>query len=639
MKQRFTFNRAGGLEGVDFHALGFRCGLEIHHQIKTDKKLFCRCPAGKYSDEYQSEVLRHMRPTLSELGEYDGTALMEFKTKKDIIYRLNKESVCTYEMDDTPPFPINREALDIALEIALLLNCKIVGEIHIIRKQYLDGSIPTGFQRTTIVGVDGWIPYKDRKIRIVQLALEEDACREVSDVGHRITFLTDRLSMPLIEVVTAPDMRDPLEAAEVGGVLGALLRLTGKVRRGAGSARQDVNVSVEGGDRVEIKGVPRLSYIPRLTGFEALRQKHLLELRDETARRGIKTEADVRYEVKDITAEAEEIESPVLKENFGPNSKVKGVMLKNLKGVFAFKLNPGWNFASEAAARVRVIACLDRMPNIAHTDPDDAMSLSDRDREKVLGLFEAGSKDVIALSWGLPQDVDTAMNEIIIRCQEILKGVINETRQYRPFGVSDFERILPGPDRMYPDTDSPPTSVTDEMIEKVSAGLPQTPWVKTERFTNLGVPEETAWNLVHSKYLEPFEKAAERYPQSAKTMARLTVQDIPHIARLNSSGFSAEEIEQFLELVGKKKLSKEVGIELLKMGSEDGNWEEAFSSLESAGASDEEIDQAAQDVIDSLNGDIGSVDKIIGIVKNRMDKPLSGLRIKSRIERMLARTG
>ena len=160
-----------------YKELGLRCGLEIHQQLLTEKKLFCRCHAVLHRDEPSAVILRHMRPTLSELGEYDGTALMEFKTKKNVIYQLYNDTVCTYEMDDTPPFHLNHQALDIALEIALLLNYSIVDEIHISRKQYLDGSIPTGFQRTGIVGVEGWIPYKNRKIRLIQLGLEEDACQ------------------------------------------------------------------------------------------------------------------------------------------------------------------------------------------------------------------------------------------------------------------------------------------------------------------------------------------------------------------------------------------------------------------------------------------------------------------------------
>ncbi len=168
-----------------YSRLGFKCGLEVHQQLKTEKKLFCRCPAGIYQkeNEFDAEVIRHMRPTLSELGEYDGTALMEFKTRKNIIYRIKNETTCTYDIDDTPPFLLNRQALDIALEIALLLKTKLVGELHITRKQYLDGSIPTGFQRTAIVGIDGDIPLKHKKVGILQLSIEEDACREVSGCG------------------------------------------------------------------------------------------------------------------------------------------------------------------------------------------------------------------------------------------------------------------------------------------------------------------------------------------------------------------------------------------------------------------------------------------------------------------------
>ena len=136
------------------------------------------------------------------MGVYDGCALMEFKTKKEIVYQLNKASVCTYEMDDTPPFPINDQALDISIELALLCGCSIVDEFHIARKQYLDGSIPTGFQRTGIVGINGGIPFEGSKIGISHFSIEEDSCREVSDSGHFIHFRTDRLGMPLIEVVT-----------------------------------------------------------------------------------------------------------------------------------------------------------------------------------------------------------------------------------------------------------------------------------------------------------------------------------------------------------------------------------------------------------------------------------------------------
>ena len=221
----FIFKSFEEMTPEDYEKIGFKSGLEVHQQLLTDKKLFCHCPAGKYQSSYHAEILRHMRPTLSELGEYDGTALMEFKTKKDIIYRIHYDTVCTYEMDDTPPFLINDQALDIAIEVGMLFNGFVVDELHIARKQYLDGSIPTGFQRTAITCVGGQIPYKDRVINLIQMSIEEDSCREISDIGHKRVYITDRLGMPLIETVTHPEMKTPQEVAEVNNILRRLVQI------------------------------------------------------------------------------------------------------------------------------------------------------------------------------------------------------------------------------------------------------------------------------------------------------------------------------------------------------------------------------------------------------------------------------
>src|SRR5512136_1654293 len=288
------------LERLDYEAVGLISGLEVHQQLLTTHKLFCRCPAGRYTETHDGEVLRHMRPTLSELGEYDGTALMEFKTKKNIIYLLHKSNVCTYEMDDTPPFLMNQEALDVAVEQCLMLGCDIVDEVHVARKQYLDGSIPTGFQRTAIVGVNGRLPFRGRTLSITQVSVEEDSCREVSDRGHLIVWRTDRLGMPLIETVTGPDLRTPEEVEEAILLMGRVCRSTRHVRTGLGASRQDVNVSVRGGRRVEIKGVPQAWWARKLVHGEAVRQVNLLRLRDELGRRGFARPESIQADSADV---------------------------------------------------------------------------------------------------------------------------------------------------------------------------------------------------------------------------------------------------------------------------------------------------------------------------------------------------
>ncbi|MBM4399686.1 MAG: Glu-tRNA(Gln) amidotransferase subunit GatE, partial [Candidatus Cloacimonetes bacterium] len=427
-----------------YKALGFKCGLEVHQQLDTQKKLFCRCPTGIYHnfDNYDAEIVRHMRPTLSELGEYDGTALMEFKTKKKIVYRIKNDSACTYEVDDTPPFLFNPEALSHAMQIALLLKMNIVGELHITRKQYLDGSIPTGFQRTTILGIEGEIPISNKKIRIIQFSIEEDSCREVSDIRHTRIYYTDRLGMPLIETVTYPDMLTPQEAAEAGQYIRLLARSSGKVRIGIGAGRQDVNVSVTGGTRVEIKGVAHISWIPKLTHNEAFRQKALLDIKAEL-KTLIPNQKDWTTTWK-ILHPSDWKHIPILKQAEKDNWKIMAVNLPGFRNILSFFTQPGRCFANEISDRLKVIACLEK-PNMYHSEELNP-TLEDKDWDKVRSILKAGDNDAQILLWTPEEDMQTAVETITERCQLAFKGVPNETRKSRANGTTLFERVLPGPD-------------------------------------------------------------------------------------------------------------------------------------------------------------------------------------------------
>ncbi len=506
----------------DYKTVGFKSGLEIHQQLLTEKKLFCRCPAGIYSNNYDAEILRHMRPTLSEMGVYDGTALMEFKTKKEIIYRINRNTVCTYEMDDTPPFLINDEALDIALGIGMLYNCNIVDELHIARKQYLDGSIPTGFQRTAIYALDGWIPYKDRKVKIVQMSIEEDSCREVLDVGHERYYRTDRLGMPLIETVTEPAMRTPYEAAEVGHLCSNLVRSTHKVRRGIGAARQDVNVSVTGGTRVEIKGVPRIPMIPLLTYNEAMRQWNLLRLREELKSRGI-TKESFKAESYDITNLLKKVSYVPLINAILSNFKIKCVVLKGFNGLLHWQTQTNTYFSKEISDRVRVIACLTTIPNIIHSD-SKGDTIASSEWQKVYKAVNADNDDTIVIVWGSEEDTATAVKEIIIRAHEATIGIPSETRQALSDGTNGFERILPGADRMYPDTDLPPKKITNEKLSEIKKWIPEQFWNRQKWYKELGIPEDTIEELSISKYAELFKKAVKDWKVNPTTAAVVLIQ-------------------------------------------------------------------------------------------------------------------
>lgn len=487
---------------ADYDRIGFMSGLEVHQQLLTKKKLFCRCPAGIYHDDenFDAEVIRHMRPTLSELGEYDGTALMEFKTRKNIIYRINNENACTYEVDDTPPFLIDEEALEIALEITILSKFNVVGEVHITRKQYLDGSIPTGFQRTAILGVEGEIQLRNKKVRLIQLSIEEDSCREISDIGHWRIYKTDRLGMPLIETVTYPDMVNPDEVMEACDYIRFLNRSTGKVRTGNGAGRQDVNVSCRGGTRVEIKGVAHTKWIPELTHNECFRQWSLLLIKDELLKR-VENPKNWKISSAELDYDAFEISNQDILDAKQKGEKLYAVNLPHFKGILSHFTQPEKMFADEISERLKVIACIEK-PHMVHTETFNP-TISDKDIEIIrLKLESDVDKDAIIVFWGSEDDIQTALETIEERCQMAFEGVPNETRKSFEDGTTIFERVLPGADRMYPDTDSKPIPLAEEYIQKLSQNIPKDISERINQMIDWGIPEDT-YTYILSKNLYP----------------------------------------------------------------------------------------------------------------------------------------
>jgi glutamyl-tRNA(Gln) amidotransferase subunit E len=524
----FPWRALADMTPRDYEILGFMCGLEVHQQLATRGKLFCRCPAGVRTTRVDAEVLRHMRPTLSELGEYDGTALMEFRTRKEIVYLLDRRTVCTYEIDDTPPFPIDPEAIRFALEVATLYGLDRVSELQVMRKQYLDGSIPTGFQRTAMVALAGVLPFpeselgSDRMLRIRQLTLEEDSCREVSDEGHRIVFRTDRLGMPLTETVTEPDLLTPRDVAAGGRLLARVARASGRVRRGPGAARQDVNVSIAGSRRVEIKGVSRHDVLPRLVHVEAFRHLELLRIRAELLRRGVTAEllalpvldppweSPLCIDARSLVCDADAAPLGQARER---GDMVAAVRLPGFAGILAHRTQlvdkVERRFDHEIAERLRVIACLTARPFMAHSD--DPVGLVRTATWQALRLaLRAGSEDAIVLVWGPAQDVATAVEDIVGRCREALVGVPSETRQSHPDGTTGFERILPGPERMYPDTDTPPWPVPDAWLQEIDATRPERPQDREQRWVVAGLSGRAARVLIDRELATLYDALAPR---------------------------------------------------------------------------------------------------------------------------------
>ncbi len=539
----------------DYKRIGFKSGLEVHQQLKTSSKLFCRCPAGIYHDneDYDAEVIRHMRPTLSELGEYDGTALMEFKTRKNITYRLNNQTACTYEVDDTPPFPIDPEALEYALEISLLSKLNIVGEVHITRKQYLDGSIPTGFQRTAILGVEGEIQLKHKKVRLIQLSIEEDSCREISDIGHDRIYKTDRLGMPLIETVTHPDMETPDELAEAAEYIRFLNRSTGKVRTGMGAGREDVNVSCAGGSRVEIKGVAHNKWIPELSHNEAFRQWALLNIRKLISDRGLKKNI-WKISYQEIELSHPELLTPLLREKIDQGLQVMGINLPKLQGILSHFTQPGHPFADELIHRLKVIACIER-PNMTHSEAFEPV-LSQPELGRIAKWLGAEKSDAQIILWGPADDIPTALETIEERLLMAFEGVPEETRKSFVDGTTIFERVLPGSDRMYPDTDSAPIPLTVEYIDTLNQNLPMDIADRYNQLRNWAVPEDT-WKYLLSKNMLPLiERISDNFGFTHKSIGSFLGQTFKSIEGNQElhKNFTYEKIYELFRYISEQKL-------------------------------------------------------------------------------------
>jgi len=639
----FNFKPFEEMTEADYAEIGFKCGLEIHQQLLTKRKLFCRCPAGKYSTEVDAEMLRHMRPTLSELGEYDGTALMEFKTKKEIIYLLNKQSVCTYEMDDAPPFEIDPQAVDIALEVALLLDLNLVSELHIARKQYLDGSIPAGFQRTTLLGVDGEIEVMGKKVGIIQLGLEEDSCREVSDIGHRITFRTDRLGMPLIETVTYPVLYTPQMAAEAANVIRQLVRATGKVRVGRGAARQDVNVSVTGGTRIEIKGVPSIKHIPHLVYNEAMRQYNLLKISEILKSRGLDSET--------FETNASGVTNILYKTTYVPvahaieNGGVVGaVKLKGFAGIMAHQTQEHTYFAQEISDRVKVIACLMDHPNILHSD-STSTGISRGQWNRIRKRLRANlSEDAIVLVWGEQADVRTAIEEIVIRAKDAIDGVPPETRQALRDGTNGFERILPGADRMYPDTDMPPLSIEDDKIDQISQHLPEKPWERHSRLLKYELNEQMIALLIRSSWWSLFDGLIKRCDCNPTELANLITRDFRYFKRksFNIERINEDTLSLLYTMVEQKRILKEVVPYILHdlVSDEKGNVDKIIDHYSKKQGDEKVLEEMIEEATtlqhELLHSEKSSrMNYLMGFVMRRMRGSYPATLVKARLEEVV----
>jgi len=456
--------------------------------------------------------------------------------------------------------------------------------------------------------------------------------------------VTDRLSIPLVEVVTYPDILTPIEAGEVANLIGRLMRATGKVRRGLGSVRQDVNVSIDGGTRVELKGVPKLQYIAKAVANEARRQKALLDIRDKLRLRGI-TKGTFQSEYKDVTSVLKNSKCKQFKEVVKNKGKIYGIILRVFAGILDNPTQPGKTFGDEIAGRVRVIACQDVMPNIVYSNHFQEFDLSSKEINRLELLFNAKSTDVIILVWGDEADVKTAVEEIKIRAVDATIGVPSETRQVFPDGTNDFERILPGPNRMYPDTDSPPTLILEETLKNIRKVLPERIWDCEKRLGKLGLTEPLIKSLSISRNLKVFNEIVEKLDVNPMLVAVTLEEKLKWLRRngKNVDLISDESLYQLFEMLSKNKFSKEALPTILEFlaRNPDKTVKNAIAELDIKPMSVVELQNVVDEVLARYSNPkkVGRPFKVImgevmKVTRNRID----GKSVKEVVEDKLAKT-
>ncbi len=547
---------------VDYAKVGLLVGLECHQQLATREKLFCSCSPQLFRDDPEVMFLRGLRPTQSELGQVDPAAFFEFQKGIRIVYEANNETSCLVEMDEEPPHQLNSEALEIALTVALMMNAKPVDEVHVMRKIVIDGSNTTGFQRTCVVALNGMIEVEGKEIPIQHISLEEDAARKMKEEGSLIYYRIDRLGIPLIEVTTGPVINSPQEAERVALTIGQILRATGRARRGIGTIRQDLNVSIRDGGLIEIKGVQDLELVSKVIEYEVQRQLNLLKVRDELKKRRLK-EGDVKEDFFDVTSIFSQTGCRVIEKAVNQSKLVLAVKLPKFAGLLRRELAPGMRLGKEMADMARFWG---RVGGIFHTDELPNYGVTVDEVEQLRRFMKTDEDDCIVFVADVKENAVDALKAVIERAMEALKGVPEETRAPNPDGTTRYMRPRPGAARMYPETDVPPTQVEKRYLQRLRSRLPELPREKTVRLmTQYGVNEKLARQLLYSEHVDLFESIAAKTSVSPTVIAVALTETLKALRRdgVRVDKLSNKQITDVFELVNSGKTAKEAVPEVL----------------------------------------------------------------------------
>ncbi len=609
------------MEKFSIKDLGVKVGLEIHQQLATNKKLFCNCTPTE-SDDYSIKFQRKLRASKSELGEFDPAALFESTKSKTIMYYANEESSCLVEQDEEPPHELDKDAKRIALIISASLKSNIFSEIYPMRKTVIDGSNTTGFQRTMLISQGGFYNVGKKKIGIQSICLEEDAAKILGEEGNIRKFGLERLGVPLVEIATEPFEVDLSEIKKIALSLGRILRSTKKVKRGLGSIRQDVNVSIKDGKGVviEVKGVQQLDQLEKIVEYEAKRQHGLLKISKKIKENNWSWD---NQDKKDITELFTKCKSKIVQNAIQKNQKIIAVSFKNMAGIFGYSPYDGIRLGKEVAELVRFFG----IGGVFHSDELPNYGIEESDLIELKSFLQINENDAFLILASPEEKIHTVIDQIILRIEHIKNyGIPIDTRLATQSGETKFLRPRPGAARMYPETDIPPIIISKNELIDAEKNIPKL-WDESIKEIEIKykMNQQLAEQIFDSKYMELFENIIKNNKINSTFVASILCSTITNLERkgLDSNLLKNEDVLKLFELLEEGEIAKE-SIEIIFediMSKKSQNVKDAMKNTSLESIDDENLDRIIKDIVEKNQ-------EIIKNQKERAIGPLMGIAMK-----------
>ena len=540
---------------LDPASLNLKVGFEIHQQLATKSKLFCNCSCEE-AKEYDSSFVRKLRPTQSELGVYDPAAMFEFSKMHTVEYQTTFGSSCLVEADEEPPHDVSKEALETALIFSLALYSKVMHEIHVMRKIVIDGSNTTGFQRTMLVASGGYIDIAGKRVGVQSICLEEDAAKLIGDEKGVRKFGLDRLGVPLVEIALEPVTGKPSEIMQVALTLGRLLRASKRVARGLGSIRQDINISVQNGAVVEVKGVQQLDQLVKVIDHEMQRQYGLIVIAQKLKEKNvdIKKVGDRIEDVTDILGN--KASSRIVKKILEGGGVIIAIKVPGFAGMIGFEPYNDIRLGRELGKLVKFYD----INGVFHSDELPNYGITEEEVAAVRQRLQMNDNDAFVILGGPNDKVKFASDAIIRRLKAAVDDIPAETRAATPDGETVFLRPRPGVARMYPETDIPPIAITDSMLEPLADKVPRQ-WDEivnslTKKY-NLNM--KLASQIFDSDYLKVFEEIASETKIKPTFIAVKLTEDLISLQRqgLDASVLTDDVIKDIFTRLDRGSITKE----------------------------------------------------------------------------------